>query len=252
MSAPHPDDEQLSAALDGHDPAALGHAEGCADCAARLDRFRAVAALVAAPVATPSPDAAVAAALRAATVTPLRPRSRRGPFALAAAAMVLVVLAALTVITGGDDDDPGMMAARDESSSALEATAGGADLGDQSDPSALAERLRAVVEPPVVAGDAATASGGAAEGATADAAPQAVVGRRAAAPSGGAGTPCQSTVAQEYGTGLGPLVYTATLRWDGAAAVALVYRIEGATGSLDHRVLVMATADCRLLVAQTF
>lgn len=251
MSAPHPDDEQLSAALDGHHGEALAHAEGCATCTARLAELRAVAALVGAPVPTPPADAAVAAALRAAAVTPLRPRSRRGPFALAAAALVLVVLAALSVITRDDHHRDTMAADTGAGSAAMEGAVAD-ELGDQSDPTALAERLRGVVEAPVVADNAQATRNSGEGGASAGSAPVAAPERRALQAGDGAGTPCEPTVAQEYNAGLGPLVYTASLRWEGTPAVALVYRIEGAAGSLDHRVLVMARPDCRLLVAQTF
>jgi len=255
MSAPHPDDERLSAALDGHDAEALAHADGCAQCAARLAGFQAVAALVGAPVSAPRADDAVAAALGSATVTSLRPGSRRGPFALAAAAMLLVVLAAVSVITGRDDSRTDMAASTDAGSGSVAAGgAAGADLGDQSDPTALADRLRGVVEPPVVAGDAqvATDAPNAATGGATTESAQSLASRRSAAMAPTSGGPCGLTVAQEFSAGLGPLVYTATLRWEGTPAVAVVYRIDGATGSLDHRVLVMATSDCRLLVAQTF
>ncbi|HVF75973.1 MAG TPA: hypothetical protein VM938_13085 [Acidimicrobiales bacterium] len=252
MSSPHPDDERLSAALDGHDAEALAHAAGCRECAARLDQFRAVAASVAAPLAVPSADIAVAAALRAANVTPLH-RDRRGPFALAAAALVVVVMVAVSLVNGGDDDGRSQMAASAPEAADMRAEA---DIGDQSDPTALAERLRGVVEPQAMADMAPTAGGGdassGAAGATVESSPQALSARRAGAGSSPPGTPCGPTAASEYGNGLGPLVYSATLRWEGTASVALVYRIEGATGALDHRVLVMATADCRLLVAQTF
>ncbi len=65
-------------------------------------------------------------------------------------------------------------------------------------------------------------------------------------------TTCAGEARANYGQGLGPLVYAATLRWQGTAAVLLAYRLEGAgpTG-LDHRAFVLSREDCRLLVVQT-
>lgn len=276
MNAPHLDDERLSAHLDGEDPAAAEHLAECGSCRARLEAFRSVAELVGAPVAPPdgAVDAAVAAALAAhaspggSPVVPLSTavRRRRTQVGLAAAAAVVTVVLGVSSLRGGAGDDSQNMATREASGSA----AAGPDLGDQSDARALAERVRSAVEGEFAAGavsptaDSAEAGGPGASGggstAQNEAAPppppegEAVVaGKRAAAarssirPSG----PCTATARSEYGRGLGDLVFEGTLRWEGTPAVVLAYRIEGATGALDHRVLVLAQDDCRLLVAQT-
>ena len=65
-------------------------------------------------------------------------------------------------------------------------------------------------------------------------------------------TACAPQTRDSYGQGLGPLVYTATLRWQGVPAVALAYRVAGDQGGgLDHRVFVMSRSDCQLLMAQS-
>lgn len=268
MNSPHLDDERLSAHLDGEDEAAAEHLAGCPSCRARLDAFGEVAGLVGAPV-RPAPagrmDAAVAAALAGASapsaVVPLSTarRRRRTQVGLAAAAVVVLVLGAVSLV-GGDD-------AGDNDNAALTSQALGPDLGDQSDATALAERVRTAVEGELLAGEAgamaedsadASASGGSAEsgtgsggeaGATAPAqARRAVAARSTPVRRDG---PCTATAISEYGRGLGELVFQGTLRWEGTPAVVLAYPIEGATGPLDHRVLVLARDDCRLLVAQT-
>lgn len=281
MNSPHLDDERLSAHLDGSqfddtDPAAADHLAQCASCRARLESFRSVASLVGAPVAPPSAgavDAAVAAALAVhaspggSPVVPLSTavRRRRTQVGLAAAAAVVTVVLGITTLGGGGGDD-GQTAAIGDGS---ESSATGPDLGDQSDARALADRVRTAVEgEPLVAmaptadsteADDAQASGGgsaAPSGSEAAPAPQgeaAVTSKRAVAarssirPTG----PCTATARSEYGRGLADLVFQGTLRWEGTPAVVLAYRIEGATGALDHRVLVLAREDCRLLVAQT-
>jgi hypothetical protein len=65
-------------------------------------------------------------------------------------------------------------------------------------------------------------------------------------------TACAGEARATYGKGLGPLVYAASLRWQGTPAVLLTYRVDGArAGGLDHRALVLSRAGCQLLVVQT-
>ncbi|MBW3668120.1 MAG: hypothetical protein KY443_02800 [Actinobacteria bacterium] len=264
MNSPHLDDERLSAHLDGEDDAAAEHLAMCPSCRARLDAFREVARLVGAPVpAAPAgrADAAVATALQGASarsaVVPLSTarRRRRTQIGLAAAAAVALVLGAVSLV-GGDD-------AGDNGDAASTSQALGPDLGDQSDATALAERVRTAVEgvaaeamaPAEDSADASTSGGSVddraeSSGEAGSAAP-ASARRAMVARSVRPGGPCTGTATSEYGRGLGELVFQGTLRWDGTPAVILAYRIEGATGPLDHRVLVLARDDCRLLVAQT-
>ena len=98
-----------------------------------------------------------------------------------------------------------------------------ADLGDQSDPSSVGAAVDAAV------GD----------------------GDRGALAEESSAT-CAAQTRASYGQGLGALVYTAKLRWQGVPAVALAYRVAGdQTAGLDHRVFVVSRADCQLLVAQS-
>lgn len=98
-----------------------------------------------------------------------------------------------------------------------------ADLGDQSDPSSVGNAVN-------------TAIGNGERGAL----------------SAESSAMCAAETRQSYGQGLGSLVYSARLRWQGVAAVALAYRVAGAqTAGLDHRVFVLSTAGCQLLVAQS-
>jgi hypothetical protein len=56
-------------------------------------------------------------------------------------------------------------------------------------------------------------------------------------------------VERDYGSGLGALLFTATLHWHGTPAVVLAYAVKGRTGGLDHRVFVMSQGPCTLLTA---
>jgi hypothetical protein len=106
------------------------------------------------------------------------------------------------------------------------ATSGGgavsADLGNQSDPAAVGRVVEAALS-----------------------------GRGEAAVPSESGSRCASETRGTYGQGLGSLVYTARLRWQGVPAMALTYRTaEAAAANLDHRVFVVSTDDCQLLLAQ--
>ncbi|HSH61189.1 MAG TPA: hypothetical protein VK988_16425 [Acidimicrobiales bacterium] len=97
-----------------------------------------------------------------------------------------------------------------------------ADLGDQSDPSSVGAAVDAAIEK----------------------------GAHGALSVESSAT-CAAQTREGYGQGLGALVYTASLRWQGVPAVALAYRVAGErTSGLDHRVFVVSRAECRLLVAQ--
>lgn len=261
MTSPHLDDELLSAHLDGDPVEGAEHLDDCPGCRARLDALRGAAAAVGAALPPPSDERreqAVAAAL-AGRVSSLDARRRRFTVLAAAAAAVVVVLGSMALLRS--DDGPG---SGDSTTAALDSVRvgprfEGGDLGDQSDPAELALRLQAAVEPQAVGGSAVT-GGDAASGATADStlsesrasseAPATQV-----APTQkrivSADLDCLATAARDYGTNLGPLAYRASLRWQGTPAVVLVYPVVGADGPLNHRVLVMARGDCRLLVAQT-
>lgn len=248
----HLDDEALSAHLDGEDAGADGHFAECEACRTRLEAFRAVAAAVRAPVEPPGAarrDAAVAAAVRAPVVPLRRPRGRPLAAWAAAAAVVVAVAGTLSLVqSSGDDRAADTAAVSDDAGPTFE----GGDLGDQSDPAELALRLRAAVEPE--GGGEESVAGSPASGARTGSptALSAESQRKAADPTVAPADPdCTRAVAAQYAEGLGSLAYRASVRWQGTPAVVLVYPVEGANGPLDHRVLVMARGDCRLLVAQT-
>lgn len=280
MTTAHPDDELLSAFLDGEGEDAVAHLSGCSQCQARMADLRAVVGLVAAvsPVAPGDRAARVAAALAAAdarstaiAAPPSTGRSgaerRWSPILVAAAVVVLLGLASIPLLGGRSDDDAGSLAspAAEREQTEMEAAAvDGGDLGDQTDALVLGGRVRSVIEP----GGASLAAPSA--GATADMAsepstttaaggggPGGATASDTSKASGTAGvgpaasrSPCTATVRKEYGQGLGPLVYAATLRWQGRPAVALAYVMTGASGNLNHRIFVLASDSCDLLVVQ--
>jgi hypothetical protein len=253
----HPTDEQLSAALDGQDAGAAEHARGCTECQSRLDGLRAVIALVAQPppIDPAARDRAVAAAVAAtavtAPITSLPPPEARRRFrwnALAAAAVVVIAAAvSLPLVLRGS-------AAKNTASRTFSAQAdragvrNGGDLGEVSDPGALLSKVGPELR---TASSGAAASGGdsgAAASTTTGPANQTMSGASPAARSGGKGTTdCAPTVAQQYGQGLGPLVYRASVRYAGTPAQVLAYVLASPSGRLDHRVFVMSDADCTLL-----
>ncbi|MGH9151180.1 MAG: hypothetical protein ACRD03_01975, partial [Acidimicrobiales bacterium] len=64
---------------------------------------------------------------------------------------------------------------------------------------------------------------------------------------------CRDEVRSQVGDRLGPLVYAATLRWQGTDAVVLAYRLADPSGpGPDHLAFVMARDDCRVLASQGF
>ena len=286
MSQAHPTDEQLSAALDGEDPGASRHAESCEACQARLAALRAVveAVSLAPPVDELARERAIAAALDTpmAPVGPIgldnagQPRGwGRSPgvgVALGAAAALIAVLLLVPRLAGGRDNaDTAASARRDDKASGMTAadavagpaTVDGGDLGEVSDPRALS----ALVSPAIGStggGAGAGASSNALSGESSEAAstttspgPAATtVPGVGAAPQTASGTSarihtgavtCASAVAKDYSQGLGPLLYTATVRWQGKNAVVLAYRLAAPTGTLDYRVFVLARSGCALL-----
>lgn len=250
MTDPHLDDDALSAHLDGLD--AGPHLAACADCRARLDALAAAAAAIGAPVGLPPEsvvDDAVARALDA------EARGPRRTVLVALAAAVLVVLGVVGVALVGDEERPSdsdTAALSDDSGEALAAGDAAAapadDLGELGDENELRNRVKAVIEPPPTTTTTV-------DGAQVQESMGAPAARTA---SGGgsvarAGDPyCEQAVAKELDRGLGALVYRATLRWNGTPAVAVAYRLERASGELDHRLYVLTSGSCDLLVAQTF
>lgn len=299
MTTPHPDDEQLSAHLDGEaGDGTAEHLGSCRDCEQRLAGLRLVSSRVGSSVAGP-PDRVREAALQAARTTWLTARaegdgtvSGHGPevvaleerrrlprwaLPVAAAAAALIVAVPVLGFLGDDkggqetaatSDERGTSAGKDAEAVGID----GGDLGEQSDPATLALAISDAL--PGSASDAALAAppaGGAgeplAEARASTSAP--AFEQEAQAPSAASTAkakklgerPCAEIVRSTYGQGLGPLVYTAYVRWKGAGvdatafprgipAVVLAYRLaDPGPPGLDYRVMVMARQDCRLLVA---
>ena len=271
----HATDEQLSAHLDGEAPAderasVAAHLESCPRCRDRLGELEAVAAAVAEPVPVPSAtrrDAAVAAAATAwaeeatpaAEVVPLRRRALAWGAAAAAVAAVLVGASVLVFSDGAGPVDttaapPGdadRRADRGAGGPAAAMITDGGDLGDQSDPQALAQTVEAALR----ARAGPSAGGGAARDSASARAGEPEAG--VAPATGGDRRLCAVASTPVLGEASADLVYTASLRWQGTPALLLAYRLSGpgppvAGEGLRHRVVVMAQADCRLLVVQSF
>ena len=202
---------------------------------------------------------------------PPPPGRRRVPtWAMAAAALVAAVVVAVPVLSSLDSgDDTRETAAAPGSAEATVAeevaVLDGGDLGDQADAGALTQVLgRAVTGTPTgdssfaaapapASDDARTASGAEASP-TEDSGPPATVAPQTTATAGRRSSPpCAAEARAEFGSRLGPLLYSALLRWQGTPAVVLAYRLaEPGSPGLDHTAFVMSREGCRLLVAQGF
>lgn len=253
----HLSDERLSAHIDGEDEEAAAHVHECQVCATRLAQLRDAVDALAAPPPVGAPearDSAVRAALDAADAPALPvPRGRSLPPRWLAAAVVVVALAiAAPLLTriGSGSSDRTSTAARTASKSALsDNTLSSAtplpDLGDQSDPTKLGEAIRAMLGPRQGPLSSETADDAAQSG------PASGAAAGSAAPSPAPAPACATTVRAIYGTGLGDLLLTASLRWKGAPAVLQAYRIGDPGSKLTVRLFVIAAADCQLLVSQS-
>jgi hypothetical protein len=273
----HLTDEALSAVLDGaatDDERA--HLDTCGPCQASLATLRRAAGAVATPPPVPSDDvrdAAITRALAAAEGGDARvmPFRRFHPALLAAAALLVVLVAAVPLLVANRGDDGTQTAAgtSERDLRASDASVGpGEDLGDLSDDAALrlilAERLGLTAtdssgsEGLFSAGGSSGAAEGSASDDAAEAAPESSVPAQAPAlraPAARAtGVPPVSCTDEARDAGadrLRRLIYTAKLRYRGTPAEVLVF--EAPPGQrLRHRALVMAEADCQLLVAQSF
>jgi anti-sigma factor RsiW len=286
MSAHLPDDELLSALIDGEGTASerattSDHARSCPACAERLAQLRAVAAAVSSPVA-PSDggrrQAALAAALATFTsgptndsVTPLpqaAPARRHIPaWALGAAALVLAVLVAVPlVVNRSDNKERTTTAAAPVPTDKSNASQSGASQSGASQSNAVPSE----VGPPVAGGvpysgaadlgdqaDDAILARLVASGAGVVGAPNGVAARQVA-PTAGAGAPatpapaaaptrCEAQAAAAAASDATRLRYAATLRWRGVPA--LVEAFDGGDGHL--RAVVLSTAACAVLTAVT-
>lgn len=276
----HATDEALSASLDGHTaPGLPGHIAGCARCQARLTALASARhAVAASPARAPERvrDDALAAARQAwsgarggspgsAAITTLAVRRRPSRrVALGAAAAVVVALLAVPALLDSNGRQP-VDSASAPSSARQEAAdqEGGAptelaqsgresanrhpDLGDQSDVAAVGRTVLTTLAPrpaPALASPGPDALDSA-EGRSAPG--------EAAPPSLAAGPDieppaCDAPVRARSGVSgtdeLGVLVYSATLRYRGADALALAYQ-QGDEPS--YRLFIVASQGCRLL-----
>jgi hypothetical protein len=267
MSASHPTDEQLSALLDDDVEAGVdAHIDACDSCRARLAALRRAADAVAAPV-TPrnalDRERDIAFAIAAAAerpVEPVRPPTAIGPPAHrrrppawllpAAAAIVALVLAVpliasmgsggsskksasvTTAVTAGAETAAPKAplesngSAGDVARSATAAGGGAIDLGDVNNVTDLQHRVSSQLQSlsAPVAGPS-SASGANAKKSTATRA------------SG-----CEAPAEAAGGTQR-PLVYQATLRWQGRPAMAFGFR----QGAGPLTVVVVAADSCAVL-----
>ena len=220
------------------------------------------AAPVTRPTSTPPPAPTAGGGRRPGDVVPMR---RRVPaWALAAAAAVAALVVAVPILTRDTGEEATQSASGDARDATLESGAGddavldGGDLGARADQLALGRILTSALGAPAPvgaadAGRSAEGAGDAADTAAAAPAPDAP-GPTSFQQSAPADTrQCADEVRASYGRGLGPLVYRATLEWQGAPSVLLAYRLADTSGpGPDHRAFVMALDRCRLLVVQGF
>lgn len=264
---PHPDDELLSALLDGEAPSGgVAHVAGCGECQLRLEDLRRAAAFVAAAV-TPQPghlrEASLAVAMRAAdeplrvaAITslgrrlPNRTRARatanRRTNGLSAAAVLVVALTVggMAISQLGRSDTPRGSATRDfASDAALDQSGKGAAAGSADD--SLANESQA-----------SAASGGSRAGQyeAGDIGARADIGSVISQAQTDLGQPAdarsQRTASEPspcpYQTDETPL-WQATLRFNAEDAVAHV--VETQEGYLMQ---ILRRAGCSLLASQVF
>jgi hypothetical protein len=257
-SGDHLSDEALSAAVDdGASDEETAHLHGCPDCRARVARLRRVVAAVAEPPPVPPNavrEAAIARAVAAGAGTVVRGPWWQRPRVLAAAAAIVAVLVAVPVLVstgdGGDDDFEAVSAPLGDSGGRARLAAGG-DLGDIGDDAGLRQAVQAALAGPPAAG------AGGAGGATGFASDDAATGGEAAAEAAPSETKtaaqrdCTSQASAAAADRVGALRYAATLRWKGTPGQVFVFDApEGQ--ARPYLVMVMAAADCQLLVFQSF
>jgi len=284
MTTPHLEDEALSAALDG---AATGdeesHLASCPQCQAQLASLAAVARAVGAAVA-PRPqadiDAAIAEALAAWTpvarpgdledrdvmvpitpvvsITPQTGGSRKWLAIAGGIAAALIVVAGIGALARGTSKEtatrataagPAITTTPTTATGPSPGTVVGGNLGDQSNPSAVAG---------LVIGALSAAS----PTATHQSANGSATGIPPGAPSPGAAAPAASEaprscvtqaqaalgLAAARGAGAGGVRYQATVEWQGQTpAVVVVFSPPGGLQGA-----VMRAADCSLLAVLPF
>ena len=262
----HPDDDALSAWIDGEASASdRGHVDGCDACRARVARLEAVRAAVSTPV--PPDQGAVTRSVHAAlnawdasspAAVPIGARRRRytPPAAwVGIAAIVLALLAAVPLLLRGTDRDLSASGGDTEfqatpleggSSGAGQAPETGAtarsvnvaDFGEHDDTATLVALLstdRYAAPPAALAEDSAgDATASASDPASADQARCVEEGTRVAA--GRAGVLVM----------IGPVV------WRGTDAVVVVFAVDPDEAGHDRQLYVMSRDDCGVLAERRF
>jgi hypothetical protein len=269
VTTDHLTDDGLSAALDGASTDdERAHLAACGTCQAALGRLQHAAQAVAAPPPAPAADvrdAAIARAIDTAGGAPGRVVTMRRyrPGLLAAAAVLVLVLASVPFLIADrrqDDAQTTAAGAREKASGELRASdvfvGPGDDLGEVNDEAALRQVLTGrltVSDSAFASGGSAGAAGGPDAGSSTDGAAPAEAIPAPESPIRQSGAPpvdC-SAEARDGGGGRGALVYVARLRFKGTPAQVLVFEAPS-DESLAYRALVMAEANCQLLVFQSF
>jgi hypothetical protein len=269
MTTSHLDDEALSAALDGEATASeQAHLSSCSICQAHLESLAAVARAVGVPVAQRPPGEVDDAIKRAVGTWPQseaessppetsslaspipigvgsgrsterrRARSPRWLGAAAGIAAAVIVVGGVVALsrngTSHTSTTAGLAQPSSASTSVAPDAANAGDLGDQSDPAALARRVTNAVAQRSGAAAATAPEFGATTVAGQSAAPRdqlapATCVAQAAAASGVVGRPSPDLVAP--------------LRWRGEPALVVVFSRPGGLAGA-----VMRLADCSVLV----
>ena len=282
MTMDHLSNDELSALIDGEGDAGAGaHLDACRACTARRDDLARAAAAVATSWAPPPAlvDRWVERALAGGSRPPVRgadplPRGSRRRWSLltraawigaAASLLVLVGVAVLVRDTGSDRSRNAAAplagtagAARDSTSDAGALLPISADLGDQSDASALRALLSSTTP-------SASSPDGTERAASSTAVPGTPAGApttgptdkgfSVTAPAGGA-TPsmarCVDAAAQAGAADVAEPVFAGVLRWRGDDAEVIVFRLARPAGSETREAIVMTRSGCEVLSVQRF
>ncbi|MDP1795516.1 MAG: hypothetical protein Q8K63_15370 [Acidimicrobiales bacterium] len=236
---PHPDDEFLSALLDGEAPSGdTAHVDGCAECQERVETLRHATTIVAAAVALPPAhvrEASLAIAVDSASTKPSARSYARRWNGLSAAAALVVALAVggllISQVGRTGNDDTTANAERDTSAAA--SAAGG--FAEDSTFSATGDGASGVYQ----AGDLGTIDD------------IALVFQRSSADLDASGRAQAEMLAADAAACpveiAGQTLWQASLTFRGEAALA--YLVETETGSVMQ---ILRRADCSVLASQGF
>jgi negative regulator of sigma E activity len=270
---PHPDDELVSAYLDGEASAEeIARVDADPALRTRLAAFRQVRAAVGAPVEAPAAadrDRAVARALEAGVRRPVadlddararraRRRSRWVPVASVAAAVLLLLAAVPLLSRLGEDSNDDLAATAAATTTAGAADASAEEGTEAASPQAHERRALGVV-------DDEAALRHAVEDALAGEAPAAVFSASTTAPAGGgaagdstqpdAAAPppatCEESIAVLF-PDLGVLLLTGEATLRGEPVEVFVYRLTDPGAGPTRQLLALSPSTCAIVNAQTF